>query len=173
MPPLPTIKNEGLEIVGTQETTEDTSETMFARLKKTALNFINSQFNMKKRNSLLAVLKVENLESNADQGVFLNEEQLDLIDLALNGLKQEELARRTAEENLATANGSLAQFDAIDPTIATASTQEEKVSAIRAYMTQKPAKPVGVQNDVDEDAITDGVDWATLNALPHMQEEVD
>jgi len=173
LPPLPTIKNEGLEIVGTQQTTEDQTENIFARLKKTALNFINSQFNMKKRNALLAVLKVENLETNDEQGTFMNDEQLDLVDQALQGITSATEQRDTAVTDLATANGTLAQFDAIDPTIAEAKTPEEKTTAIRAYMTKKPAKPTGVQGTNDEDPITDGVDWDALNALPHMQEEVD
>jgi len=53
-----------------------------------------------------------------------------------------------------------------------ATTLEAKIEAIRLHMAAKPAvAPSGVQTKQDPVPSADGVDWATLNALPHMQEE--
>jgi ATP-dependent Clp protease, protease subunit len=174
LPPLPVKNAQGSEIIDAGEQTEDSSENLFSRVKNFAQKIINSQFKMKKFTALLAVLSLDTLDSNDEQGVFLNEQQLDLIDQALNGTKQEELARRTAETNLATATANLALFDAIDPTIAKAEKAEDKVQAIRNYMASKPAvQPVGVLSTTDSNPSVDGVNWELLNSLPHMQEEVE
>ncbi len=174
LPPIPVKNTQRIEITSATQQTEDSTENLFSRVKNFAQKIINSQFKMKNFTALLAVLSLDTLDSNDEQGVFLNEQQLDLIDQALNGTKQEELARRTAETNLATTTANLALFDAIDPTIANAQKAEDKVQAIRNYMASKPAvQPVGVLSTTDSNPSVDGVNWELLNSLPHMQEEVE
>jgi ATP-dependent Clp protease, protease subunit len=170
LPPLPNTKQK--TVTASQELIQ--TDSLFSKVKNFTKKIISNHFKMNKLTALLTVLNVDSLDSNDDKGVYLNTEQLDLIDQALGGLKQEELSRRTAETNLAIANSNLALFDAIDPTIANAQKAEDKVLAIRNYMASKPAvNPVGVMSTSDSNPTDDGVNWELLNSLPHMQEEVE
>lgn len=112
------------------------------------------------------VLAVENLEST-DEGVYLNETQLQQIEDRLS-LDQQIVAERDtaiSERNSITAERDTARteltnaldpFNAIDPTIASATTPEAKVQAIRTLLAAKPgvapalalgADPVNVKFD--------------------------
>jgi protease-4 len=101
------------------------------------------------------VLSVEALERSED-GVFLNEEQLQSIEESLEANQQLVTERDAAIQLTETANttiGTLRQevtdaqaaaatvidpFNAIDPTIALAETPEAKVAAIRTLLAAKP-----------------------------------
>ncbi|HAQ20136.1 MAG TPA: hypothetical protein DCR40_13040 [Prolixibacteraceae bacterium] len=122
------------------------------------------------------VLTVENLEST-DDGVFLNETQLEAIEnrLAMDQQIIEERdtansARDAAIADRDTANTNLLNamdpFNAIDATIASAETPEAKVLAIRALLSKKPAtQPAG--NMSKGDPVSDGVEWDVINNLEH------
>jgi protease-4 len=76
-------------------------------------------------------------------------------------------ARTAAENELATA---IALFDDIDGTVAAAQTPAEKAAAISALLASKPgAKPAGNLEEVDPDATSTEVDWATIDSLEHNQ----
>lgn len=139
---------------------------------------------MKQFEKLNAALGVESLEA-VDEAVSLNEEQLEAIDstLAANDqavadaraeaeTQRDEAvqARQTAEENLQNAETA---FDAIDTSIASAKTPEEKAEAIRALLAAQPgAKPEGNKDGEDPEAkkSKDGVDWEAIDSLPHNKE---
>ncbi len=111
-------------------------------------------------------LKVDKLESS-DEGVYLNEDQLAVIDQEIEARAAADTARTTAENSLTSANTAL---DSIDETVSTAATIAEKVTAIKALLAAKPgSKPAGTKG-ADQHPTNDGVDWDTLNALPHMQD---
>lgn len=80
-----------------------------------------------------------------------------------------------AQQELTASNEQIsalqAAFDAIDATVASASTPEEKAQAIRNLLASKPGvKPVGTLSTQDPGtANSDDVDWDTINALPHNQ----
>lgn len=135
------------------------------------MELINRKFQhtMKKFSFINKTLKVDSLESADDKGVYFNEEQLSEIESALESLSSEQTARLTAETSLQQAMNSL---DTLDPTIAGAASPAEKVVAIKAILAARPgAAPVGILSKKDPDPKTDdGVDWETLNSLPHMQE---
>ncbi len=162
LPDLPTIQDQD-PIPG--QTQEISDEGIINKLKSFTRKLINTQFKMKKFTALFKVLSVESLESNDEKGIFLNEEQLASINASLEkGSK--------AESDLVDANLAIEAFNGIDPSIAEAQTTEDKVQAIRDYMTQKPGKKAeGIQNDSDDNTSDDGVDWDTLMSLPHMQED--
>ncbi len=165
-----------------------------------------------------SALETEALESSGE-GVFLNEDQLSVIDNLINEGEQhacklvdveknerklnerleatggqlaaETQAREKAEADLAERQNELtnaisekeklqadntallAGLGEIHESIAKAETPEEKLNAIRAIIAAKPgARATGVQTSQDPTTRkTDGVDWETLNSLPHMQEQ--
>lgn len=141
----------------------------------------NKKVDMKKQFiHLNTALSVESLESTED-GVFLNEGQLQQLEERLEGNQQlvserdsAFLERDTATTNLGTAQASLASaydpFNAIDPAIATAATPEAKVAAVRALLAARPAAaPVQALEQQDEIA-TDEVDWEAINNLEHNKQ---
>ena len=90
--------------------------------------------------------------------------------------KEDELKNVVAEkENLQAINETLLSgLNAVHESIAKAETPEDKVKAIRAIIAAKPGvKPAGIQSEKDPATSknNDGVDWETLNSLPHMQEQ--
>ena len=152
---------------------------------------LNNTQQMKK--TFLNVNKVLNLEvlESTEEGVFLNEEQLESIDsqiAQIDTLTQEHASvvegltaqvaaatqtvteitaeRDTARTELA---GVIDPFNAIDPTIAIAATPEEKVQAIRTLLAAKPGV-APAQNLGEEDPVLDGADWDMINSLPHNKQ---
>ena len=145
--------------------------------------------------TLIALLQVEAIESTAD-GVFLSIENIQAIENKLSGNQKDidtanaalnsEVERSASAANAAhlqintAANlqlaaetvikETLAALDEIHPTIAAAVDTTSKIEAIKTILSQKPAAAgIGVQSAKDPSLSDDGVDWATLNSLPHMQ----
>ena len=127
---------------------------------------------MKQFGKINAVLSVDSLES-VDESVSLNSEQLELVEGALSQAEQVATVRDTAEAERDTAQTNLtntvAAYDAIDETIAAAETPETKVAAIRALLAAKPGSKILGNLDKKDPAgnINNGVDWDTINNLPH------
>lgn len=139
------------------------------------------------------VLNVAALEAT-EEGVFLNEEQLELVENQIASIDTLTSEHQTAIEavtaELATANETVANitaeltaarteltnaldpFNAIDPTIASADTPEAKVTAIRTLLSAKPGS-APVQNlganDKHDDANQE-VDWETINNLEYNKQ---
>ena len=118
------------------------------------------------------VLNVDKLEST-EEGVFLNETQLESFENRL-ALDQQIVAERdTAVAERDTARTELTNafnpFDAIDPAIASAQTPELKAQAIRTLLSKKPSvQPSGNQDS--SDPVSDGVEWDVINNLPHNKQ---
>lgn len=125
------------------------------------------------------VLNVDKLEST-EEGVFLNEEQLELFDNqiaqidTLNGQlateRQNVTSAQTERDQARTdLTNAISAFDAIDATIAAATTPEAKVAAIRTLLASKPGTaPAG--NLDKKDPVNTGVDWEAIDNLPHNRE---
>jgi ATP-dependent Clp protease, protease subunit len=149
--PLPKRKENNIETpsVGDEE---KFFNKMLTRLKQ-ALN-TNKEPMKKQFLNVNKALKVEKLESTED-GVFLNEEQLETIDLCITAAVAATTERDTAktECNIAKTalTNALTAFDAIDPSVATAKTVEAKVQAIQAVIAKKPGA-----NSAHIDTETDG-----------------
>ena len=164
LPPLPKAK---------PLPTGQTSFDKFVERVKTALN-IKPQ--MKKQFTRInQALKVEKLEST-DEGIFLNETQMEAIDTELERVATAEAAQASAETARAAAvsahTTAIAAFDGIDATVAAATTPEAKAAAIRTLLAAKPgAKPnqTNTTGDNNTNDSEDGVDWETLNNLGHMK----
>lgn len=162
----------GLPVPAQTGETETDEESLFNRLSGRLAEFFkpkhNSENSMKKQFlNLNKVLKVDKLEASAE-GVYLNEDQLSAIDQDLAAHARAETARTTAETSLTNATTAL---DSIDESVRNADTIENKVAAIKTLLASKPgSKPAGVQGKKDNDPKDDGVDWDTLNSLPHMQD---
>ena len=125
------------------------------------------------------VLNVDNLEAS-EEGVFLNEEQLEAIDNQIAQIATLEGDVANEKQNVITAQterdtartdltNAISSFDAIDPTIKAAETPEAKVQAIRTLLAAKPgAAPAG--NLDKKDPVNSGVDWEAIDNLPHNRE---
>lgn len=146
---------------------------------------------------LIALLQVSAIEAT-DDGIFLNEDQvqaieanlqahsadvLNLTDLHQAALDTAEARAIDAESALAAAEdlrisaensrtAAVTALDEIHPVVAAAQDIPAKVAAIRTILSKNPGAPAtGVKSEKDPAIKVDGVDWATLNALPHMQQE--
>lgn len=135
-------------------------------------NTMNKQFlNVNK------TIKVDSLECS-DEGVFLNQQQMESIDSALAAAATAEQQRTDAVTARDTAvnerDAAVNAFDEIHPDVKAATTPEAKVAAIKAILATKPAaKPAGGASDEgDGGPSADGVDWDTLNSLSHMNSEL-
>ena len=183
----------------------DPNETLFHKI----VNYFNENFKTKPRSmdrqflNINQAIGVDQLEAS-DEGVYLNEEQLTVIDEqvamvqsltnerdtlnqqlsdltaerdALSSERDtlnEQAATLTAERDAATQAQTMVTelLNAIDDSVATAETIEDKVAAIRTIIARKPgSKPAGRLATQDPGTPADGVDWETLNSLSHMQEE--
>ena len=135
---------------------------------------------MKQFSHLNHVLAVVALEAT-EEGVFLNEEQLQSVEdrLELNqqlSVERDQAVQQSADATatLGTSQALLASamdpFNAIDPTILAAVTPAAKVEAIRVLLASKPAV-AAIQNLVTHDELkTDEVDWNTINNLAHNKQ---
>jgi hypothetical protein len=138
----------------------------------------NKKVEMKKQFiHLNSALNIEILEGT-EEGVFLNEAQLLLVEQRLEANQQLAterdsiiVERDTAVTNLETAQANLTSaydlFNAIDPAIAGAATPEAKAAAVRTLLSARPASaPVQALEQQDE-IVTDEVDWEAINNLEH------
>lgn len=151
-------------------TTQADEENLFNRLSARLTDFFKPKHNSMKKQflNLNKALKVEKLESS-DDGVFLNEDQLNTIDQELTARDQAVTARTTAENSL---NSAIQALNSIGESVSKAGTIEEKVAEVKTLLAQKPgSKPAGVQGKKDPEMKDDGVDWDVMNSLPHMKEE--
>jgi hypothetical protein len=129
---------------------------------------------------LNSTLNIEQLEGSAE-GAYLNEEQLGLIEAALERTEQLETANEAAnteqedllsrlERNLVTISKAYEPLNAVDPTIEAAGTAEEKADAIRTLLAARPAgTPIQALGQSDE-TVSDEVDWDTIDQLPHNKQ---
>ena len=164
-----------LPIPSALETTEDPVPGIIEKVTTTLKKTINSLFHMKQYSALNTLLAVPSLETS-EEGIYLNETQAAAINTALEANQQITTERDNAltarDQAVTDRTNMIASLDAIDPSIAAATTIEAKIEAIRLYMASKPATaPLGVQTTKDPVISPDGVNWEVLNALPHMQEE--
>lgn len=132
---------------------------------------------MKQFSHLNSVLALEALEAT-DEGVFLNEEQLQSVEDRLELNQQLSVERDQAiqlstdaiaadETSRALLASAYEPFNAIDPSISIAETPAAKAEAIRTLLSQKPGVNA-IQNLGTRDEIkTDEVDWNLINSLPH------
>lgn len=183
------------------------SETFLSRI----INQIKETFKPTKKpmqNQFVNInqaIGVESIEAS-EEGIYLNEEQLQTIDAlvaqvpaltqerdtqtqAVNTITAERdqlmQERNTLSEtvNTITAERDQAQqalddlinlLNAIDQSVAAAEDNAARVAALRTLIARKPGAAPAGQNaapDPDPSKTNDGVDWDTLNSLPHMQEE--
>ncbi|MBV5313671.1 MAG: Clp protease ClpP [Prolixibacteraceae bacterium] len=115
------------------------------------------------------VLNVDKLESS-DEGVFLNQQQLESIEDRLSQDQQIVAQRDAAITERDSARTELSNaynpFDSIDPSISSAQTPEAKAQAIRTLLAKKPSvQPAGNQDK--SDPVSDEVQWDVINSLPH------
>lgn len=183
------------------------SETFLSRiinqLKET---FISTRNPMQKQFiSINSAIGVEKMECS-EEGVYLNEEQLQIIDgliaqvpaltqecnnkeqtltsvIAERDRSREEhntlnetLIKASSERDQANQELSnlLSLINAIDESVSSSTDVATKVAAIRSLIARKPGVAPAGQNATTDPILNktqDGVDWVTLNSLPHMQEE--
>ena len=136
---------------------------------------------MKQFTHLNNVLNTTSLEAT-DEGVFLNEEQLQSVEqrLELNQQLVTErdgavLERDSATSTLGTAQATIASaydlFNAIDPTVAAAPTPEAKAEAVRTLLAARPGStPLQNLGGADTIVTDTTADWETINNLPHNKE---
>jgi len=140
---------------------------------------VKPQNTMKMKKQFLSVNKVLNIEKleSSDEGVFLNQQQLESIEDRLSQ-DQQILAERDAANSARDAalsdrdaartdlSNAFNPFDAIDPVVASASTPDAKAQAIRTLLAKKPSvQPAGNQDK--SDPVSDEVQWDVINNLPH------
>lgn len=196
--PKPPRKSQMTEKPANEPINENTlAEKISAKVSYLLKNFtLKKEIPMKQFLNLNKALNVEKLESNGE-GVFLNEEQLALIDseiLKIEALKTDLFEANQSHSNtIALANGerdaavaslqdsissleaiesqfanAITALDAIDATIAAAETPEAKAEAIRKLLAAKPgAKIEGNLDGEDPTPKVNDVDWETIDNLPH------
>jgi len=157
----------------TAEVIEQTAARMFDGFKNLISNNSKPKSNMNKQSlalaALCAVLAVEKIEIT-DEGSFLNQDQLTAIDAAMAkataDLKVSQDAAATAAADHKKVLDALNSFD---PKVAAATTVEAKIEAAKVKMASKPgANPTGNNGgDGNKNPSNDGVDWDTINNLPH------
>ena len=135
---------------------------------------------MKQFSHLNHVLAVEALDAT-DEGVFLNQEQLQSVEHRLELNQQLSVERDQAVQQCADATATLGTsqaqlasvydpFNAIDSTVLAAATPAGKVEAIRILLASRPAV-AAIQNLATRDEIkTDEVDWNVINNLAHNKQ---
>ncbi|MFA5816648.1 MAG: Clp protease ClpP [Bacteroidales bacterium] len=165
--PLPVARGV-VNITGTLEQSEDPVPGIIQKITASVKKTINSIFSMKQLTTLNLLLGIPSLESS-DDGIYINEAQAVILNTQLEGIQQSVSERDAAVTDR---TNIIASLDAIDSSIAAAETIEAKIAAVRTILAAKPAvAPAGVQTLHDAAPSPDGVDWATLTSLPHMQEE--
>jgi protease IV len=130
------------------ELTEADIETMNTELSKRQIAI----------DKLTADVSAANIaKTNADAAQILAEGNFKTTDASL----------KAAESQLTNAT---ALMDALDVSVKDAVSVADKVTAITALLAAKPGVAAsGVQSKKDTIKTADGVDWETMNALPHMQ----
>jgi signal peptide peptidase SppA len=136
---------------------------------------------MKQFKKLNATLNVDSLES-VDDSVSLNEDQLQSVETALEETDTVKASLATAKTDLATANTeketaenalstAMDSIDAIDETVKSAKTMEEKTVAIRTLLSGKPGSGNdGVKDKKDpEGSAPVDADWEAIDKLEHNQ----
>ena len=144
---------------------------------------------------LISLLQVSAIETT-DEDIYLNEQQLQAIENLLKenaaSIDSMTAASETAALNAQTAVSNaesattnadnlriaaesalsiaITAIDEIHPDIAGSADIPSKVEAIRTMLAKKPAAAaIGVKSIKDPTPGADGVDWDTLNSLPHMK----
>lgn len=140
-----------------QETLALDEEGLFNRLFTRISDAFKPNKNQMKKQFLNVnkALKVDKLEAT-DEGVFLNEEQLQAVEDRLTAATQAETDRDTARNEISTTNSEL---DTIDETVATAQGTTAKVAAIKALLAKKPganSATVDKPGDGDEGSDDEG-----------------
>jgi protease-4 len=135
---------------------------------------IKTKKEMKQFSHLNSVLNTASLEAT-DEGVFLNEGQLQSVEERLELNQQLVTERDAAISERDTAQSAITAaydpFNAIDPAVASATTVEAKAEAIRTLLATRPGSKV-IQNLGTKDEIkTDpSADWEVINNLPHNKQ---
>lgn len=163
MPPLP--RKENLQNAASAEDVatkiERAGNTFLENLKNFFSNHTKNHTEMSKPNvyALVCALLAVNAIEMTDEGVFLNKEQLDMIEAEIKKLQGEKTA---AESNLTAANTAkdtavnalsavTTALDELDPTVKAVADPKAKVEAVRAKLAEKPgAAATGAQNQSDQ-----------------------
>jgi ATP-dependent Clp protease, protease subunit len=151
--PLPARKESTTTTPATPSNGVDDEEGLFNRLLNRLLKVtpINKKPMKKQFVNVNKALKVDKLEST-DEGIFLNEEQLESLDTCITTGITATAERDTARTEFTDA---ITAIDAIDPTVAAATGVEAKVLAIQAVIAKKPgAKTAEIDKDTDGDGGT-------------------
>lgn len=164
--PIPERTNTSGSSTTEQPSADSIADKVFDKIKNIIPGKSNSNKNkiqMNKYDFINTVLNVDGLESSDEKGVYLNAAQLAAIN---DKLKEND----EAADNLNTANTEL---DALHPDVKKAEGIKDKVNVISEKLAKVPgAKPTNTSSDGGtEGNQDDGVDWETLNSLPHMQED--
>jgi ATP-dependent protease ClpP protease subunit len=129
----------------------------------------NNQMDKTKFSPLLNAVKVDNIELDHDGGCYMNATQLDAINAAIAKADKAESDRQAAEQARQTAeterDNIINSLDEIDETVKTAEGTDAKVAAIKTRIANLPGTPPKGNNGGDNK--NDGVDWETINSLPH------
>jgi ATP-dependent protease ClpP protease subunit len=165
--PVPERKNKKQPATAAKVDEDALAANIFGRMK----NLFTSNQNKKMKKQFLNVnkaLKVDSLKSSDEKGVFLNEEQLGLVEACLAAAAQITSERDTAQNDLSTVVDSLDEFDA---TVKEAKTNDEKVAAVRTLLAAKPGdNAAGIKGGDKNNGKKDDVDWEAIDNLPHNQE---
>jgi len=143
-------------------------------LTEADIDTMNSE--MTNRQASIDQLTSDLLAANTAKTNFENAQKL-----AEKSLAETQASLKTAEDSLAATKLSLVAaesqlteatkaLNAIDATVEEAVSVSDKVAAVTVILAAKPGvKPSGTKTEEDTIASADGVDWTTMNALPHMQ----
>ncbi len=176
--PMPKRKNEQT----LHQSGQDLSAAL-SNLKTEIINGVKKYLTKQKENStpnkskhmskgnkfaaLVAVMAVNSIEVDEEEGAYINAEQLAKINEALKKVAD-------AENNVKTANQErdsiINALDDIDKTVKNAEGHQAKINAIKEKIAAKAGTPpTGNSGGDGGKNNADGVDWDVIDALPHNQ----
>lgn len=158
---------------------ETTARSILNSVKNLLKSEKHSKMDRTKFKPLLNAVNVDDIELDKDGGFYVNAAQVDLINEAIAKAEKAESERQAAvdakkaaekaQQEAETARQNiLNSLDEIDETVKSAENADGKINALKTRIAKVPGTgPTG--NDGGDDN-QDGVDWESINSLPHNKQ---
>lgn len=134
--------------------------------KEKDLNLLINKKKMDVFGKVNEVLNVSALESADGKGVYLDENQLRLIE---NALAQRDKRIGELQGHETNYNSAVEKLNNLHPEVKKAETLEAKINVLAEQLAAKPGVSASTAQSQRGDQGDDGVDWAVMNSLEHMQ----
>lgn len=176
LPPIPR-KHETPQ--NNDQVVETTAWSILNSVKNILKSEKHSKMDRTKFKPLLNAVNVDDIELDKDGGFYVNAAQVDLINEAIAKAEKAESERQAAVEAKKAAEKAqqeaetarqniLNSLDEIDETVKSAENADEKINAVKTRIAKVPGS--GPTGNGGGDDNQDGVDWESINSLPHNKQ---